>query len=417
MPIANLDRRLRELGRIRMGDRAPTGNRRPRKLETWRLTSPTRHLLDAAAVRYGGEVRPWQDAPTGTGNQWELYTDADALNVAVPPDAALTQWLEHWSGGGCQRRCDGIREQRSDRPCLCADEVETGGQRTCQPSTRLNVLLPDLPDLGVWRLESHGYYAAVELAGMVAFLARFAEMLPVRLVITRRQIKRPGEPARQFVVPALELVAPLAEIAARTGRSPFTLTYEAKALPALEGVDTASGEILDGPAGDGGPAVSPPPSPAAFPRDSALMRAAQQEGTVIRRSVEQSAAGTAPGQGATGQPAADPLSGAGEREPVVVDGRHGGVDGEGAGTDRDDPAPDSTSPPAGEDSADRSGEASTRPVPVRDLATARQLDHNKALLELRRHGLSVTAVGDKLGGAMLARARELLDALTKEAAS
>ena len=63
MPILNLQRQLRELGRIRTGIQVSTsgGKRRPSKLETFRLTSGARELIEAAAEAYGGTVTPWQN--------------------------------------------------------------------------------------------------------------------------------------------------------------------------------------------------------------------------------------------------------------------------------------------------------------------------------------------------------------------
>ncbi len=61
MPIIELQRRLAEAGRIRIGHQVEAGNgkRRPEKLETFRLTAPDRHRIDQAAAIYGGTPQPW----------------------------------------------------------------------------------------------------------------------------------------------------------------------------------------------------------------------------------------------------------------------------------------------------------------------------------------------------------------------
>lgn len=205
MPILDVQRRMRELGRIRTGQQVPSSNgrRRPAKLAHFRLTSPSRDLMEAAATVYGGEARPWE-------GQWEVLTEADAIDVIIPPGQTISQWYELWSGGGCQRRCDGRINVLTDTPCACpADpaerrELATAGQ-ACKPTTRLNVILPDIPDLGVWRLESHGYYAATELSGTVDVLSSASRLLPARLRLEQREVKRPGKAAAQFAVPVLEL--------------------------------------------------------------------------------------------------------------------------------------------------------------------------------------------------------------------
>jgi hypothetical protein len=98
-------------------------------------------------------------------------------------------------------------------PCLCPtdqDERRTlaADGRACKPTTRLNVILPLVPDMGVWRLESHGYYAAVELAGTAEFLARATaegRLIPARLRLDQREAKRPNQPIMRYAVPVIEL--------------------------------------------------------------------------------------------------------------------------------------------------------------------------------------------------------------------
>jgi hypothetical protein len=203
MAIIDLQRRLAETGRIRIGRQVPTSNgkTRPEKLDTFRLTSPDRRRIEQAAQLYGGEVQPWK-APAG--NQFEVITKVDALNVIVPPsDMAFSIHYEMWSAGGCQRRCDGRTESTSDGPCLCDPD-----DRECDIHTRLSVMLRDLPGLGVWRIDTQGWYAALELQGAVEVIQMAAgrgQMLPARLRLEQRQVKRPEQPTRRFAVPVLDI--------------------------------------------------------------------------------------------------------------------------------------------------------------------------------------------------------------------
>lgn len=205
MPILDLQRRLREVGRIRIGIQVPmkNGKSRPSKLDTFRLTSQDEVAIRAAAGMFGGTVNRWDDAPTG--EQWEVITETNVLPVVVPPAATVfSQWMERWSGGGCERRCDTQTEVLSQKPCLCADEDE----RSCAPTSRVNVILRDLPGLGVWRLETHGWYAATELAGTVEVCIQAAtrgQLLPAVLRLEQRQVKRPGEAVKKFAVPVLDI--------------------------------------------------------------------------------------------------------------------------------------------------------------------------------------------------------------------
>lgn len=207
MAILDLQRSIHECGRIRIGQQVATSNgrSRPAKLSTFRLTSADRARLDAAAEMWGGTVRPWE-APAGP--QWEVVTESDSLSVVVPPsDIAFSQFYELWSAGGCQRRCDGVTESITDRPCLCDPD-----KRQCQIHSRLSVMLADLPGLGVWRIDTSGYYAAVELSGAVEVMRAAAGrglLLPARLRLEQRQVKRQGADGkpqtRNFAVPVLDV--------------------------------------------------------------------------------------------------------------------------------------------------------------------------------------------------------------------
>jgi len=209
--IIDLQRRISEVGRIRIGQQVTSGNgKRPSKLTTFRLTSADRLRIHQAARLYGGTPAEWE-APAG--KQWEVITEADVLNVIVPPsDMAFSQHYELWSGGGCQRRCDGANESISDGACLCDPE-----NRECKIHTRLSVMLRDLPGLGVWRIDTSGYYAAVELQGaveVVQMAAGAGQMLPAKLRLEQRMIKRPGKQVMRFAVPVLDIEVSPAQLLA-----------------------------------------------------------------------------------------------------------------------------------------------------------------------------------------------------------
>lgn len=255
MPILNVQRRLREAGRIRIGQQVATntGKRRPVKLDRFRITSQDRDKVEHVARIYGGTPTQWADAPIG--EQWEVVTEATALQVIVPPSAmAFSQWMEQWSGGGCTRRCDTEIEMISGGPCICAAEDEP----SCKPTTRLSVMLRDLDGLGVWRLETHGHYAAAELAGVVDIIqaaASAGRLLPAVLGLEQRQVKRivNGKPqTMNFAVPTLDVRvsfdalalgstgAPLAALEAPTLEIPertWSPMPEAPALPVASVAD------------------------------------------------------------------------------------------------------------------------------------------------------------------------------------
>lgn len=248
MPINSLRARLPEAGRIRLGQKVeipdqkgkPKGRTRPEKLDSFRFSSSDEGLLNQVAGIFGGIPRPWNDAPTP--GQFEVVSDTTVLDVYVPPvDMALSQWMEQWSGGGCVRRCDGetctTPERDGDdvtmiqQPCLCrAEEAEV-----CKPTTRLGVILAALQSTGIWRLETHGWNAAAELNGIARLLKtaqRDDVLVPATLRVEWRQARTPGEALKEFVVPVLDISAPIAELFAGAAPRPALEAPETPALPA-----------------------------------------------------------------------------------------------------------------------------------------------------------------------------------------
>lgn len=226
--IRDIQHRLRESGRIRIGTSKPrdTGRgRQPVRLSTFRLTSKDESLIRAVADLYGGEPQPWDMKP----GEWEVITEADELRVVlIPvPGGSISQWYERWEqptvngkpgAVSCVRRCDGVEQANGD-PCRCPADPEQRAKddTACSMYTRLSVLLPDVPTMGCWRLETQGYYAGVELAAAVSLvdnaLASSGLMVAARLRLEQRKVAREGN-TLTFPVPALDLVDRLDRVAA-----------------------------------------------------------------------------------------------------------------------------------------------------------------------------------------------------------
>lgn len=231
MSVLDIQRRGQQIGRIRLGQLVATSNgkMRPTKLDTFRFTTASRVAADAIAELYGGEVRDWQRG------QFEVITRESAIGVTVPPrDQVISQWYEKWNKGGAERRCDSQHEQISNGPCLCPhaqdpddeDEVarcalERAGlakanpPQACKLVTRISVMIPDLPGLGIFRLDSGSYYAASEI-GDAAILMQAARdkgvLLPAILRIEQRQ-RIAGGKTTNYPVPVLEVLATFRQIA------------------------------------------------------------------------------------------------------------------------------------------------------------------------------------------------------------
>jgi Recombination directionality factor-like len=223
-------KKLSELGRIRIGMREPNKSgegTHPKKLAHFRLTSANGSLLGFAAQLYGGAVEPWDDewAPHDEYHrptQFELYTRTDAIDVLIPTFSAISLSFERWGKAGCQQRCTGevildcpLQEALIGQACTCpiddherAELAEHG--KACARILRLNVLLHDLPGIGVWRLETKGFYATAELMGtldMLQMAGQEHQIIEAVLRLEQRSVKRVGEGkgkgTLQFAVPVL----------------------------------------------------------------------------------------------------------------------------------------------------------------------------------------------------------------------
>lgn len=182
MSIANLQRRDTEVGRIRLGTRT---NGKQHALDTFRFTSGAQHLIEEIAALYGGEVKPWVNDGK---HLFEVITAVNIIPIYLPPQK-IDPWYESWGKGVCLRRCDGIRDTIHDKPCDCAFD-ELGKPSKCKPTTRVNVMLADVQGLGVWRLETHGIYAAGEMVQLSERIQGIRMPLPARLFLEARDGKK-----------------------------------------------------------------------------------------------------------------------------------------------------------------------------------------------------------------------------------
>lgn len=236
MPVKDLlaqQRMFYEVGRIRTGCKrtyVKNGETKeaPAKLDTFRLTSASEPAIATAAGQLGGEMLPWDNRGH---HEFEVITNARELLVTIPPDAeAISMWYEMWDAGGCKRRCDSETEQKSGGPCLCAPllerypEDERARQRAflakknppkaCALQTRMSFVLTDLPDVGVWRLDTKSYFGAQGVLGKLRIMAMAREQgifLPARLWIDHQVDVVDGQ-TRKYPVVQVSLLNTVREI-------------------------------------------------------------------------------------------------------------------------------------------------------------------------------------------------------------
>ncbi|WP_409469120.1 hypothetical protein [Streptomyces sp. HC307] len=206
--LRNIQARAAEHGRLRTGY---TQGNRPMRSATWVVTSHSEEHVRTAAELWGGAPEQWTPL-NSTITQWRVITKASSIEALITPGDPLNQYNEMWSKGGCQRRCDGETELLTRQPCICAARFgEDWHQQkkgvVCSTTSRLNVMLPDLSGMGMWRAETHSFYAASEWGGMVDMVLAGTDgrgFVPVTLRIEPRQVVRDGE-TKKFPVVVVEL--------------------------------------------------------------------------------------------------------------------------------------------------------------------------------------------------------------------
>ena len=245
VPVADITRRMPEAGRIRIGEKK--GNR-PTAIGEFRFTSHDRAALEQIAAMYGGTVRPWSD-PKAAEGQHEVRTAATEIRIVLPPDPlGGSPIYEMWTGGGCERRCDGVTATTYQRgpegpepvevPCICtADQA-----MACKVKTRLVVILPEVRFAGVWRLDTSSWNAAQEIPGMVDVIQSMqAKGMPyATLGLKHRRSVAAGKTSK-FLVPVLGLAVSPEELMA--GAANMGSIGQGAPAPAI-----GSGEITPPPA-------------------------------------------------------------------------------------------------------------------------------------------------------------------------
>jgi len=226
MPVINVQRKMRQLGTVRLGFSTPgsRGGKRPNRSKTIILTSPDKWALEHAAAQFGGTVT---DFPEGSVDKFKLITERTEIPIAVTSIEA-SQWREHWDKGSCVLRCNGEeicgprKSPMLGKPCHCKKIYPDDSERyeaakvnkACKLVTRFSFMIPSVPDIGVWRLDTRGEHAAEELPLTVEFiqsaLGEGRMYVPCTLAIEQRK-NTDGQP---YPVPVVRLTQSMQEIEA-----------------------------------------------------------------------------------------------------------------------------------------------------------------------------------------------------------
>lgn len=228
-------RRLYEVGIIRIGEKrtAKSGKEYPATRDTFRLTSANKLALEEAQKAYGGELRPWEGHP----GEFELLTEAARIKVifSTKPEGeegdmqSLSQWWERWAGNTCTHRCDGCTAKvwvatgeknskgqpihiHGQTPCVCDHEAEDFKElqakgRACKLISRVSVILPEVPALGLWRLNTSSDSFDAEVTGLLDLIEQLGltGLISMYMSIDWREKRTgSGEDTSKFAVVKLE---------------------------------------------------------------------------------------------------------------------------------------------------------------------------------------------------------------------
>lgn len=200
MSIIAMQRQYSELFRIRLGEAA--GGQPTSLVKAMRITSANREVVEAFAQVYGGRPRKWAEK-----DQHQVKIPIDRLPIMLLPGQNVSQYMEHWKGSTCDRRCNGQVMERyngkpSDDVCACGPD-RTIDNRLCKPVSRLTVTCPEVPVVGIGLLTTRSAVAAPEFAGQLALAQPLLDQgLAVSAIL---RVDRLVGPERVYNVPRLEL--------------------------------------------------------------------------------------------------------------------------------------------------------------------------------------------------------------------
>lgn len=216
-PLADIAKRMPVIGKLKSGIH---DGRRPKAIDTWRLTTSSREYADDFANTYGGTVEPFTNQRSP--HKWQVTSEATEVNIVLLGDKGYSIAYELWSGGGCQRRCDGVTAEVIDTTgpdtveytptnCIC----DRKGELECSLKSRLTFVLPDLPFRGGLVYESGSKNFAEESQGMLEMIQHLQAAGINRGVLRLEQRRSSGN--RKFTIATVGMSASLDALASGYG--------------------------------------------------------------------------------------------------------------------------------------------------------------------------------------------------------
>lgn len=236
MPVQEMDllaaqSGAQQIGELRSGMKvlASNGKERPKALPTWRITVWSPNVARKVSELYQGEIRQWN-------SKWEIITEVSSIDVMLPPGGRVfDQALELWTAGGLVRRCTGQQQYQCEtagQECACphaadpadAEQIQAASRqravlakegKACALHTRAYLILPQLPDVGVFRLATGSFYGSLWLKQKMTILEAYrAEgvFLPAKARLEPHEMLVRGK-KKKVIIPVLEFTDTLQAIA------------------------------------------------------------------------------------------------------------------------------------------------------------------------------------------------------------
>ena len=220
MPIKGISeiRRLPRLGKIHLGVKATSakGTEYPRAVDYFVVKeddSTPAAAAEAFRSVYGDKPR-----------QLRIMFPAEDTEIIAP------QWYKlYGSGTGLIRMCDGERclcrndaGDMEETECLC--EPPGGEPNGCRHMMHLQFLLPDVPGLGVWQLDTSSFHSIVNINSgleMIRALAGRVSMIPLTLRLRPKEVSPGGKKKVVYVLDLVQEQARLVDVI-QAARRPFT---------------------------------------------------------------------------------------------------------------------------------------------------------------------------------------------------
>lgn len=231
MPIKGVSdiRRLPRLGKIRLGEKelARSGKEYPKAVDYF-VCPPEVQKVYGEKPRVLDIMFPVDDSSVFFPQWYKRYGQSTGL--ICKGDGEVASFIDTETGEMVEMDC-------------VPDECEAYAKKHCRRLANLQFLLPKVPGLGVWTIDTTSFYSIININSaleMIRAVAGRIHMLPLQLVLKPQEVSPDG---RKKTVYVMDLLAPvtLSKLIAAGQTSPAKLL-----MPALDEDDRPEDLYPDG---------------------------------------------------------------------------------------------------------------------------------------------------------------------------